>query len=234
MARSHASKSRAVEKPADSFPDKYLTTLLTTLKSLQTGSFSFVVDSAYKTLRDRGIKRKTIEVKLKEITFKPKESKIWTLKPEVAQLLGAPSRSTKQHTRRSGERSQSDILSSIKSDYAPPIEIARNPHLASHWMLHHPAYGQFTKQFPKHIMTRKAVERRAQLEDDPWIAEIIDPYQIRCGGCGGRKKLDSRHGTYSYYNWHHHRKRCVPLFVRWMDQEEPEWEDCVKDGPAKW
>jgi chromatin assembly factor 1 subunit A len=66
--------------PKTTFPDTYVPQLLAKITSLETGNFTFLVESIYQEFRVFGVKRNAVEAKLKEVSEKSKERKVWIVK----------------------------------------------------------------------------------------------------------------------------------------------------------
>jgi chromatin assembly factor 1 subunit A len=75
---------RAQVPPKTSFPDAFLSILLSKITSLATGNMTFLIESVFQELREHNVRKNAIEAKLKEVGEKCKHKKIWVVKDDVA------------------------------------------------------------------------------------------------------------------------------------------------------
>lgn len=69
--------------PKTVFPDAHLGTLLAKITDLATPSLTFLVESIYQELREHKVKKNAIEAKVREISEKSKDKKVWVVKQAV-------------------------------------------------------------------------------------------------------------------------------------------------------
>ncbi|PPQ75499.1 hypothetical protein CVT24_013356, partial [Panaeolus cyanescens] len=66
-----------------SFPDAHLPTLLQKIHNLQASSITALVETIYQELKEHKIKKNAIEAKIREVSEKCKEKKVWIVKPAL-------------------------------------------------------------------------------------------------------------------------------------------------------
>ncbi|KAG6885997.1 hypothetical protein C0993_006113 [Termitomyces sp. T159_Od127] len=71
-------KAATLKQP---FPDQHVPFILQKIATLQTGSFSFLVEAIHRDLREHKVKKNMIEAKIREVGEKCKEKKFWIVKP---------------------------------------------------------------------------------------------------------------------------------------------------------
>jgi chromatin assembly factor 1 subunit A len=69
--------------PKTAFPDAHLLFLLEKIAALQASSLTFLVDSIHRDLSAHKVKKNAIEAKIKEVSEKCKEKKVWVIKPKA-------------------------------------------------------------------------------------------------------------------------------------------------------
>ncbi|KAF8136408.1 chromatin assembly factor 1 subunit A-domain-containing protein [Boletus edulis] len=69
--------------PKTVFPEAHLGTLLAKITTLATPSLNFLVESIYQDLRDYKIKKNAVEAKVREVSEKSKDKKVWVVKQAV-------------------------------------------------------------------------------------------------------------------------------------------------------
>jgi chromatin assembly factor 1 subunit A len=74
---------QALSKPKTAFPDELLPTLVSKIDALATGSLNAIVDSIYLDLRTQKVKKNAIEAKVREVSEKHKERKVWVVREDV-------------------------------------------------------------------------------------------------------------------------------------------------------
>ncbi|GJJ12192.1 hypothetical protein Clacol_006433 [Clathrus columnatus] len=66
--------------PKTDFPNVHIKALLDKVATVNTNSFVVLVDSVYQDLKSLGIKKNALEVKLREVSEKDREKKLWKVK----------------------------------------------------------------------------------------------------------------------------------------------------------
>jgi len=67
--------------PKTAFPEVHLSLLLDKITILQSASINFLVEAIHRELREHKVKKNTIEAKVREVSEKCKEKKVWVVKP---------------------------------------------------------------------------------------------------------------------------------------------------------
>lgn len=73
-------KQNMVNIPKTSFPDAHIEALLRKAVTINTSSLAVLVDVVYQDLRSLGIKKNALELKIREVLEKHKETKLWKVK----------------------------------------------------------------------------------------------------------------------------------------------------------
>lgn len=73
-------KQNTVNIPKTSFPDAHIEALLRKAATINTSSLVVLVDLIYQDLRSLGIKKNALELKVREVLEKHKETKLWKVK----------------------------------------------------------------------------------------------------------------------------------------------------------
>jgi chromatin assembly factor 1 subunit A len=110
---------RTVSAPKTTFPDTYLPQLLAKITSLETGNFTFLVESIYQEFRGFGVKKNAVEAKVKEVSEKSKERKVWIVKPDATVSMF----SILLHRRAKVNRTGPSIISSSSNDPTEGLRI---------------------------------------------------------------------------------------------------------------
>lgn len=66
------------------FPEDHVPFLLSRITSLQAASLTYLVETIYQELRSHKVKKNAIDAKVREVTEKCKETKVWVVKRDVA------------------------------------------------------------------------------------------------------------------------------------------------------
>lgn len=69
--------------PKYPFPDTHLPFLLTKITTLQAASLPFLIEAIYQDLKVHKVKKNAIEAKIREVSERCKEKKVWVIKPDL-------------------------------------------------------------------------------------------------------------------------------------------------------
>ena len=74
---------RGVPAPKTAFPDAHLPHLLSCIDTLATSSLQGIVEAVHRELQVHKVKKNAIEAKIREVSEKCKERKVWVVKPGI-------------------------------------------------------------------------------------------------------------------------------------------------------